>query len=134
VRRKFVLWGLTMAFLSSGCRPTHLVYVHNASLGIDVSVSTEGTGRLVFGYDRDTFALVPRKDESTSAEAMSLVAVSCVYADGLNEVQFDHFIATGETANNVAMDDDGLQAIRKAIYGEKGQKGAPQCRDTSQSQ
>lgn len=129
-----MLWGLTVAFLSSGCRATHLVYVHNASLGIDVSASAEGTGRLAFGYDRDTFALVPRKDESASADAMSLASVSCVYADGLNEVQFDHFIATGETAINVAMDDDGLQKIRKAIYGKKDQKGASQCRDTSQSQ
>ncbi len=133
MRRKLVLSGLVAACLS-GCHATHLVYVHNASLGIDVSASTEGTGRLAFGYDRDTFALVPRKDDNTGADAMSLAAASCVYADGLNEVQFDHFIATGDTAKNVAMDADGLETIREAIYGKKDQKEAPKCRDTSQPQ
>ncbi len=133
MKRNLMLYVLTGAFLS-GCHATHLVYVHNASLGIDVSASTEGTGRLAFGYDRDTFALVPRKDDTADGDAMSLAAVSCVYADGLNEVQFDHFIATGATAKNVAMDADGLQTIRQAIYGKKDQKGAPTCRDTSQAQ
>ncbi len=130
MRRKLVLCGLAAAFLS-GCHATHLVYVHNASLGIDVSASAEGTGKMAFGYDRDTFALVPRKDDNANADAMSLAAVNCVYADGLNEVQFDHFVATGDAAKSVAKDPDGLQTIRKAIYGKKGEN---KCRETSQAQ
>jgi len=57
-----------------------------------VAASTKGTGRISLGYDENTFALVPRKagqsasganaGQSTS-DAMSLAAISCIYADGL---------------------------------------------------
>ena len=115
--RKFILFELILAFLG-GCQATHLVYVHDASLGIDVSASTEGTGRIAFGYDRDTFALVPRAVGQDTSDAMSLTAVSCVYADGLNKIEFDHFVSTGEAAKAVAADAEGLKKIRAAIYGK----------------
>lgn len=53
-------FGLAPALLG-GCQVTHLLYVNDTVLGIDVAASAEGTGHLVFGYDRETFALVPRK-------------------------------------------------------------------------
>ncbi|MDJ0850262.1 MAG: hypothetical protein QNK04_17970 [Myxococcota bacterium] len=117
--------------LTTGCHATHLVYVHNASLGLDVAVSTEGTQRLVFGYDRDTYALVPVKtvpSETTPGgatgqakkyDAMSLTAVSHVRADGLAEVRFDHFVSTGEAAKKLALDSDGIESIRTAIFGPR---------------
>lgn len=111
-----VLFGIAL-FCLNGCQPTHLLYVHNASLGVEVSVGTEGTGRMVIGYDRDTFAIVPRKTGEGAADAMSLAAVNCVYADGLNSVKFDHFVSTGEAAKAVARDAEGLEAIRTAIFG-----------------
>jgi len=47
--------------LLGGCQATHLLYVSDTVLGIDVAASAEGTGHMVFGYDRETFALVPRR-------------------------------------------------------------------------
>jgi len=50
---------------------------------------------------------------------MSLAAVSCVYADGLESVRFNHFIATGDSATFVAEDANGYERIRNAIFGPK---------------
>ncbi len=105
--RPLLLFGLAPALLG-GCQATHLLYVSDTVLGIDVAASAEGTGHLIFGYDRDTFALVPRKEEAQAEvqndrfDAMSLAAVSCVYVDGLQEVRFNHFVATGDSAKYVA--------------------------------
>lgn len=131
--RPLLLFGLAPALLG-GCQVTHLLYVNDTVLGIDVAASAEGTGHLVFGYDRETFALVPRKEEADGkSDAMSLAAVSCVYADGLQEVRFNHFVATGQSAMFVTQDEPGYTAIRKAIFGEapsakeKQEKGDRPC-------
>jgi hypothetical protein len=84
-------------------------------LGMDVAVSTEGTGRLVFGYDRDTYAIVPRK--SAGKDAMTLTSVGCIYASGLDEVSFNHFVASGTAAINIAQSPSTLQQIHQAIQG-----------------
>lgn len=100
-----------------GCRATHLAYVNEMTLGVDVAYGNEGTGKLVIGYDRDTFALVPQKAQSgQDGELMSLSAVSGVRVVGLNELAFDHFVATGEAAKAVAKDPEGLEMIRNAIF------------------
>ncbi len=104
-----------MSFLLCGCEATHLAYVHETSVGIDVAVSTEGTGRLVFGYDRDTYAIVPRK--SDGKDAMTLTALGCIYAKGLDEVHFDHFVSSGDAAKNIAKSPDTLKKINQAIQG-----------------
>jgi hypothetical protein len=114
--RRLLLSGLAPVLLG-GCGATHLLYVHNTVLGVDVSASTQGTGHLTLGYDRDTYALVPRKKEGDVYDAMTLTAVNCVFADGLEKVRFNHFIATGESAKQVAKDTEGLKKIREAIYG-----------------
>lgn len=122
--RPLLLFCLAPALLG-GCQATHLLYVSDTVLGIDVAASAEGTGHLIFGYDRDTFALVPRKEEAQAEaqndrfDAMSLAAVSCVYVDGLQEVRFNHFVATGDSAKYVAKDADGYAQIRNAIFGQK---------------
>ncbi len=116
--RPLLLFGLAPALLG-GCQVTHLLYVNDTVLGIDVAASAEGTGHLLFGYDRETFALVPRKEEADGNDAMSLAAVSCVYADGLQEVRFNHFVATGESAAFVVKDPVGYAQIRNAIFGQK---------------
>lgn len=131
--RPLLLLGLAPALLG-GCQVTHLLYVNDTVLGIDVAASAEGTGHLVFGYDRETFALVPRKEDAEETDpkhrfdAMSLAAVSCVYADGLEDVRFNHFIATGDSAGHVAKDPVGYAQIRDAILGE-----APLPKDTPQN-
>lgn len=111
----------------SGCNK-HVVYVHNASLGVDVNFSTEsGTAKLSFGYDRETFAVVPQvtsdigDGKNSKTDAMSLVSVSNVDAVGLQELIFNHAVATGAAAVTVAKDPEGLKAMRKAVFGEEGQ-------------
>lgn len=106
-----------VCLLLTGCmNAKHLVYVHGTTMGLEVAASTEtATGRMVFGYDRDTFALVPRKKDNE--DAMSLAAVSCIYARGLNEVQFRHFVSTGKTAIDIAQDRETLADIKSSIQG-----------------
>ena len=111
--RKLMLYGLLSSLLC-GCTAKHLVYAHDTSIGIDVAASTEGTGRLMFGYDRDTFAIVPRKSDG---EAMTLVSFGCVYAKGLSKVNFNHFVASGKAAKNIAKSERGLTTINNALYG-----------------
>jgi hypothetical protein len=111
---------LALLGVLSGCASNNLLYAHNAVLGIDVSVSPESTTRLTVGYDRETFAIVPRKGEHK--DAMSLVAVSCVYGRAMDEVRFNHMVATGSPAKRIAreaLNDNGAQLgeIRNAIYG-----------------
>lgn len=132
--RPLLLFGLAPALLG-GCQATHLLYVSDTVLGIDVAASAEGTGHMVFGYDRETFALVPRQEDPQAKspndrfDGMSLVAVSCVYADGLEAVRFNHFIATGNAAALVAKDARGYALIQEAIFGQK----APSPEDTPQN-
>lgn len=122
--RPLLLFSLVPALLG-GCQATHLLYVSDTVLGIDVAASAEGTGHLIFGYDRETFALVPRQEDAQETDrkfrfdGMSLAAVSCVYADGLEDVRFNHFIATGKSAKLVAEDPVGYAQIRDAIFGQK---------------
>lgn len=108
-----------ICLLLSGCQATHLVYVHGTTVGLDVAASTQGTGRFVLGYDRDTYALIPRinEDERESSEAMSLAAVSCIYAKGLDDVQFRHFVSTGEAAVEIVQDPVTLEDIKESIQG-----------------
>jgi len=106
---------LVLAVPLGACQPTHLIYVYEAEVGLDLAYSTEGTGKLVFGYDRNTFAIVPQKKDD---EIMAVSAVSQVKATGLQAVDFNHFIATGSAATSVAMDPDGIKKIRGAIFGD----------------
>jgi hypothetical protein len=98
-----------------GCEATHLAYVHETNLGLDVAVSTEGTGRIVFGYDRDTYAIVPRK--GTGLDAMTLTSLGCIYASGLDEVSFNHFVSSGTAAINIANSPVILKQLNQAIQG-----------------
>ncbi|MDB5292745.1 MAG: hypothetical protein JWL69_3986 [Phycisphaerales bacterium] len=115
----------------SGCQ--HLLYVHDASLGINITASTsEGTGKLNLGYDSETFALVPRftprdgngQQVKAKSEAMSLVSVSNVDSTGLTEVTFNHVIMTGRAAKAAATDTSGLPLLRAAVYGPQATPAA----------
>ena len=112
--KKFLLFNL-ISLLICGCTATHLIYVHETSIGIDVAASTEGTGRLMFGYDRGTYSIVPRKGEDQ--DAMSLVSFNCVYAKGLGNVKINHFVSSGTIAKKVAISQDSLKNINTAIFG-----------------
>lgn len=109
-----------LSLLLCSCDAKHLVYVHEATFGLDVAVSTEGTGRMVFGYDSDTYAIVPRKAEGQ--DAMTLTSLGCIYSKGLDDVQFKHFVSSGKAAKNIAKDPIILKQINQAING-----GGTQC-------
>ncbi len=112
-----------MCLLLSGCQATHLVYVHSTTVGLDVAASTEGTGRFVFGYDRDTYSIIPRKRNDSEIEkieesdAMSLAALSCIHAEGLDDVQFKHFVSTGVAAVKIVQQPEVLAQINQSIQG-----------------
>lgn len=108
----YCLAGITL----NACTSSHLIYGHDTSLGVDVAVSPEvGTGRMVLGYDRDTFAIVPRK--GSNMDAMTLTSVGCVFVDGLTEINFNHFVSTGKAAINIAKSTTGLKRINDSIHG-----------------
>jgi hypothetical protein len=104
-----------ISLILGGCEANHLAYVQETNLGIDVSVSTQGTGHLVLGYDRDTYSLVPRKDNGE--DAMTVTSLGCIYAQGLSEVNYNYFVSTGKAAVNIAKTPDTLAKIKQAING-----------------
>jgi hypothetical protein len=111
--RPFPLLGAAFMGVSvcAGCTATHVAYVHNATLGVDLTLAAQGTARFSLGYDRETFAIVPRKRATKPAEAMTLTAFSKVAVRGLDDVHFSHVIATGEAAKSVAKDSQLLERI-----------------------
>jgi hypothetical protein len=105
---------MTLAVLMvalGGCGQ-NLAYVHNAALGVDVTLGTDGTSHVSIGYDKDTYAIVPR--DTSRNEAMTLISVSNIEVDGLNEVIFNHVVITGEAARRAANDKGGLRMMRAA--------------------
>jgi len=109
-----------IALMLSGCEATHLAYVSETTIGLDVALSSQSTGRVVFGYDRNNFALVPRKGDGQ--DAMSLVSTSCVFAHGIDDTRFNHFIASGAVAKNVAKSKPALITINSALFGGGDEK------------
>lgn len=123
--RLLKLFGPAVLLIAAGGCGGNLAYVHNASIGVDLHVSTEGAGKLSVGYDNDTFAIVPRFDpvgDGKHGDAMTLVSVSNVDIDGLEEVVFNHVVATGQAARNVAKDPAGLRLLRAAVFGAEAEK------------
>lgn len=109
------------ALMASMCGCNHVAFVQNTVLGIDVTVSAEGTGRMALAYDNEAFALVPSHQVGPDGkrDAMTLVSISHIEAQGLEEVIFNHFIATGGAGRAAAQDEEGLRQMREAIYGEE---------------
>ena len=119
---RLVLLFSVCVLLLGGCNATHLVYVHSAIAGIELKPAGEGTVRLVFGYDRETYALVPRKEnasdagDKTASEAMSLTAISRVHVTGIESFKFGHVIATGSAAAKVAKNGAGLKDVADKVF------------------
>ncbi len=113
------LLGMTL-FLPAiaACHTSHVAYVHNSVLGVDITASAEGTGRFVLGYDRDTYALVPRftPTDSEQADAMSLTSISRVRVH-LDDVLFRHVFATGTPAVRIAKTSKNLAMVREQVMG-----------------
>lgn len=102
----------------TGCRPTHLAYVHNAVLGVDLGASpNEGQVKLAVGYDRKTFAIVPRKGDDQ--DAMSVTAASRVHVQGLSTNEFSHIVATGAPAVRLAEEPQNLGTLVDQLLGDE---------------
>jgi hypothetical protein len=117
----------------AGCfRATHLIYAYDLDIGIDVAYSQEGNARLVFGYDRGTYAVVPQREDQSVAlacpadgqppteagqtgELMSLAATSHVVSAGVTEFTFNHFVSTGSAAVNLAKNPNALTTARASV-------------------
>jgi hypothetical protein len=107
------------ALSAAGCgTPTHLAYVHNMNLGVDLGAApTEGQVKLAIGYDRKTFALVPQL--KADADAMSVTSASRVVVAGLSTDKFGHIVATGEIAKKLAKDPKNLGKLVDKLFGDE---------------
>ena len=108
--------GLTAGACDTAGR--HLYIAHNTVVGLDAAVNTDPPrGHLVFGYDRQFGAWIPRSvpdgetgngavtssAHSTTRDAMTAIACSKVGVDGIYLTQFTEYLATGRAAELYAM-------------------------------
>ena len=120
-----------LLILAAGCQKD-LIYVHQETGAIDLSISGDGTEHFLFGYQGDTVAFVPRfqpashKSETAnggattkpSEEAMTLVSFGHTEAQGLDSILFSHWVATGAAARKAVNDPDELAQMHKAVFGD----------------
>ena len=105
---------IVAALLMAGCS-NHLVYVQEATLGVNLALGTEGTETLNLGYDRNAYAIVPENSETK--DAMSLLSINRTVIGGLNDIEVAEFIAGGEPAKKLAKDPQAVTKFREKIYG-----------------
>ena len=116
-----------VALVLGGCTATHVVYVHDATLGISMSTAKEGTAKLSFGFERETFGLVPRfedpenktQDGRVKGDAMTVTAISRVYAEDISKVEFGHVVATGACAESLARQPETLKDLAQRVFVEQ---------------
>ncbi len=108
-----------MLFFLVGCEATHLVYVQESSLGLNIGAGTEGSQKFSFGYDRDIYAIVPKK--SDTEDAMSLFSVNHVEASSLRDIEVSEFVASGVPASKIAKEPDSVNAFRQKINSSAGE-------------
>lgn len=110
----------------SACTSKYLVYAQDSSLGIDLHAApTEGNIRFAVGYDRTSFALVPKLEDGS--DAMSMTGLNRVSVKGIDEYQFAHALATGDAAQSLVDHPEELKKLAKKVFVD-----APA--DTTQSQ
>ncbi len=114
--KRIILPGV-IALAASGCTTTHLVYVQESSLGLNVGASTEGANKVSLGWDRDVYAIVPKKTKTD--DAMSLVSVNRVKISGLRDIETSEFVAGGAPAVTLVKDKQAITNMRKKIYSEE---------------
>ncbi|GGI79377.1 hypothetical protein GCM10007978_16500 [Shewanella hanedai] len=110
------LSGPLLVLLLAGCQSNYLVYVQETSLGLTIAASTEGSNKMSLGYDRDVYAIVPKKTEDS--DAMSLFSVNKVKVTGLDDMEVSEFVASGEAADKLAESANSINQLREKVYGE----------------
>ncbi len=110
----------------SACTGSRLVYVHEQTVGLDLSITGEGTNKFNIGYDRETYALVPRvtpTEAGEEAEAMTMTAISRSYIQGLSNIEIAHCIATGKPAIAIAKGASELHEVAEKVFGGSNGNG-----------
>ncbi len=107
---------LIILFLSlTACNRNYLVYAQDSSLGVDLHAApNEGDVRFVVGYDRTSFALVPKLEDGS--DAMSMAGLNRVYIKGIDEIQFSHAFATGDAAKSLVDHPEQLKTLVKKVF------------------
>lgn len=108
--------GFSVFFIMTGCESKHLVYVQEASLGLNVSIGADGTNKMTLGYDRDVFSIVPKKNKN--GDVMSLFSVNRAEIAGLDNIDVSEVVVGGEPAVTIAKDPDAVNQFRRKVYGE----------------
>lgn len=109
--------GLCLLALLGGCSSSHLVYVQETSLGVNLALSAEGMQKMSLGYDRDVYAIVPKKDDKQ--DAMSLFSVNKVKVEGMDNMHISEFVAAGKPAMKLAKDPNAISLIRNKVSGNE---------------
>lgn len=101
---------------------SQLTYVHEGSLGVDFHASpSDGNARFAVGYDRSTYALVPKLKDKT--DAMTMGGFSRVHVEGIDNIRFSHAVATGNAAEQLANNPEAVrQLVRKILVDKAEQK------------
>ena len=113
---KIKQFSLCFILLFGRCSSTHLVYVQETSMGLNVALSADGMQKMSLGYDRDVYAVIPKKGEEE--DAMALFSVNKVDISGLDNMNISEFVATGNPAKEIAKDQEVVSKIRNKIYGK----------------
>ena len=111
-----ILMSLALVLTIGGCSSTHLIYVQETSMGLNVALSADGMQKMSLGYDRDVHAVIPKK--SDDSDAMALFSVNNVEISGLDDMEVSEFVATGKPAINLAKDIEAVNKIRNKVYGK----------------
>tara|TARA_B100000614_G_scaffold262547_1_gene296757 strand:- start:2757 stop:3119 length:363 start_codon:yes stop_codon:yes gene_type:complete len=110
-----MLCGLILSGLAVGCTASHMVYVQEASLGLNLGLGTEGVQKFSLGYDRDIYAVVPKKGKNQ--DAMSMLSINKAEIQGLNQITVSEFVAGGDPAEKLAKKPEQISELRNKIYG-----------------
>lgn len=111
---------LAGAALAAGCQASHLSYVHELTIGLEVAVTPEGMNTVSIGYERDTYAIVPRYElPNGDTKSMSLTALSRTRIESLSDIEAEHSLATGSAAIEVAKDPTVLNQVADKIFADE---------------
>ncbi len=132
--------GLVLILLAPlGCSQSkNLVYRQNTVIGLEVSANPEGTsGKAVFGYDRETNAVVPKKPKAEGGElqtggmeAMSTISISHIQIGFVEASCIYEAFATGDAANDLAANPQSMNDFLSGSgMGQNANHPAPHCSD-----
>lgn len=107
----------------TGCGEKHLLYVQEATLGLNIALGTEGSQKMSFGYDRDIYSVVPKACEEpgpdceSGEDVMSLLSLNHATVSGLDNMNVSEFVATGKAAVELSEKPNAVNELRNKIYG-----------------